>query len=510
MKTVTLRATIHSMATNQHNPDPFVITPNFIEILRAEGNKAWSSCLTLNADKKYQQVVASITDDEFKDIQYKAQHLLLRDLVKVYNDFALLYNKESAIPKKLRFVLVFLYEKLQGKDLSASFDISKLQKLPTSHAFNKNVKLIQQTSFFQPIEELKSEYISTMVLSKMNSSDFQNIASFLNRIALLMAQADSKVSDKEQKKLKAISEKINNPRIVIGKSNYSEVPKDDTLEKVLAELHDLIGLEAIKKNVEDLTNFLKVQKIREEKGLKTNRNALHAVFMGPPGTGKTTVARMLGRIFKHLGYLKRGHLVETDRSGMVAGYVGQTAIKADEVINAATDGVLFIDEAYALSSGGLNDFGNEAIEVLLKRMEDMRESLVVVVAGYPDEMEIFIQSNPGLQSRFNRYFTFDHYLPETLLEIFKLYAKGADFELSSDAEDKLFEIVERVYEKRHGGFGNARTMRNLFEKIIERQANRIVKIEKITKKDLVVLTEEDIPEILKTVKEILVFEDDES
>lgn len=498
------------MATNQSYPDPSVITPDFIDILRTEGNKVLSSCLALNSDKKYQQTVKSITDDEFKGVQYKAQHLILRDLVKIYNDFALLYNKESAIPQKIKFILIFLYEKLQGKDLATSFDITKLQKLPTSNTFHKNVKLIQQTSFFQPLEELKSEYVSTMVLSKMNSADFQNAASFLNRIALLMAQVDSTVSDKEQKRLKAISEKINNPKIVIGKSNYSEVPVDDTLEKVMAELHDLIGLETIKKNVEDLTNFLKVQKIREEKGLKTNRNALHAVFMGPPGTGKTTVARMLGRIFKHLGYLKRGHLVETDRSGMVAGYVGQTAIKADDVITAATDGVLFIDEAYALSSGGLNDFGNEAIEVLLKRMEDMRDSLVVVVAGYPDEMEVFIQSNPGLQSRFNRYFTFDHYLPETLLEIFKLYVVKADFELSSDAEDKLSEIIERVYEKRHNGFGNARTMRNLFEKIIERQANRVVKIEKITKQDLVALTEDDIPEILKTVKEIIVFDDDES
>ncbi len=498
------------MATNQNNPDPSVITLDFIEILRTEGNKAWRSCLALNSDKKYQQAVKSIVDTEFQGVQYKAQHLLLRDLVKVYHDFALLYNKESAVPLKIKFILIFLYEKLQGKDLAQSFDISKLQKLPASNKFDKNVKLIQETSFFQPVEALKSEYASTMVLAKMNSIDFQNIASFLNRIALLMAQADTTVSPKEEKTLKAISEKINSPKITLEKSNYSEVPEGDTLEKVMEELNDLIGLEAIKKNVEDLTNFLKVQKIREENGLKTNRNALHAVFMGPPGTGKTTVARMLGRIFKHLGYLKHGHLVETDRSGMVAGYVGQTAIKTDEIVTTATDGVLFIDEAYALSSGGLNDFGNEAIEVLLKRMEDMRDNLVVVVAGYPDEMELFIQSNPGLQSRFNRYFTFDHYLPETLLEIFKLYARKADFELNSEAEDKLSEIIDRVYEKRHSGFGNARTMRNLFEKIIEQQANRVVKIENITKKDLVILTEEDIPEILKTVKEIIVFEDDGS
>ena len=229
--------------------------------------------------------------------------------------------------------------------------------------------------------------------------------------------------------------------------------------------------------------------------------------MGPPGTGKTTIARMLSRIFKHLGYLKRGHLVETDRSGLVAGYVGQTAIKTDEIISAATDGVLFIDEAYSLTSGGLNDFGSEAIEVLLKRMEDLRENLVVVVAGYPDEMETFIQSNPGLQSRFNRYFTFEHYKPETLLEIFKLIANKADFKLTEDAEDKISEIITRVYEKKHRGFGNARTMRNLFEKIIEQQANRIVLLDSITENILITITEPDVPEILKTVKEIVVFND---
>ena len=416
------------MNTNQN---PTIITPEFIEMLRTEGNKAWNTCLALNADIKYKQAVKSITDTEFQGIEYKAQHLLLKDLVKMYNTFASLHNKTSAIPQKVKFILIFLYEKLQGKDLAKAFDVQKLRKLPLSNHFDKNINLIQETSFFQPLEELKSEYVSSLVLSKMNSNQFESIASFLNRMALLMAQSDGKVSKKEEETLKEISKKINNPKIHVGNSKYDEVPEDDTLEKVMTELNELIGLDKIKKNVQDLTNFLKIQKIREEKGLKTNQNSLHTVFMGPPGTGKTTVARMLGRIFKHLGYLKRGHLVETDRAGMVAGYVGQTAIKADES-NYCRQlmAYLFIDEAYALSSGGLNDFGNEAIEVLLKRMEDLRENLVVVVAGYPDEMEVFIQTNPGLQSRFNRYFTFDHYTPETLLEIFKLNARKADFELN--------------------------------------------------------------------------------
>ncbi|MBO0591433.1 AAA family ATPase [Cellulophaga sp. E16_2] len=321
-----------------------------------------------------------------------------------------------------------------------------------------------------------------------------------------MAQADGLVAETEEELLKSISKKINNPKRSTENSNYIEVPEDDTIEKVLEELNELVGLEEIKKNVNDLINFLKVQKIREENGLKANKTSLHFVFMGPPGTGKTTVARMLGRIFKHLGYLKRGHLVETDRSGMVAGYVGQTALKADEIISAASDGVLFIDEAYSLTSGGFNDFGSEAIEVLLKRMEDLRDSLVVVVAGYPDEMEIFIQSNPGLQSRFNRYLNFDHYKPDALLEIFKLITKKSDFNLTVDAEDKLSEIILSLYDKRHKSFGNARTMRNLFEKIIQRQANRIVNITPISEEILITITEEDIPEIAVAVKEISVFD----
>ena len=324
-----------------------------------------------------------------------------------------------------------------------------------------------------------------------------------------MVKADGKVNAKEKALLKQVADKANHPKVVVNQAAYNEVPENDSLEIVLGELHELIGLENIKKNVEDLTNFLKVQKMREEKGLKTTNTSLHAVFMGPPGTGKTTVARMLGRIYKHLGYLEKGHLVETDRAGMVAGYVGQTAIKTDEIIKAALGGVLFIDEAYSLTSGMLNDFGNEAIEILLKRMEDYRGQLVVVVAGYPDEMETFIQSNPGLQSRFNRYFTFHHFEAGALMKIFKLQAQKADFVLTEDAEAKLMEIVERICKKRQKNFGNARAMRNLFEKIIEQQANRIVSIAPVTKELLITITEEDVPEILKTVKEMNVFDENE-
>jgi len=494
---------------NEIKPTALIISPEYIDLLKKECDKVLENCLKLNGDKVFMTSFKTILNPDFHNIEFKSEYILLHDISTIFNTIIADYENLAKVPVKAKFILIYVYERLRGKDLSKSFDIKKMNKLLLSAQLDKNITTIVKTDFFHPIKEMNEAYILPSVLTKMNNDHLLVITSFLNRIATLMLKADGEISKKETVVLQTISDKISNPKIVLDKAAYNDIPENDTLEIVLAELNELIGLKQVKKSIQDLTNFLKIQKVREEKGLKTSNNSLHAVFMGPPGTGKTTVARMLGRIYKHLGYLERGHLVETDRAGMVAGYVGQTAIKADEIIKSAIGGVLFIDEAYSLTSGGLNDFGSEAIEILLKRMEDQRNDLVVIVAGYPDEMEIFIQSNPGLQSRFNRYFTYDHFDVDGLLKIFKLYVKKADFELTTDAEEKLVEILERVHEKIHRGFGNARTMRNLFEKIIERQANRIVSIAPITEEILITLTEEDIPEILKTVKEITVFNDEE-
>ena len=261
------------------------------------------------------------------------------------------------------------------------------------------------------------------------------------------------------------------------------------------ELDELIGLDQVKEEVRSLANFVKVQKQREAKGLKTPKMSFHLVFTGSPGTGKTTVARIVARIYKDLGVLKKGHMVETDRSGLVANYVGQTATKTNAIVDSALNGVLFIDEAYALVPDNKNnDYGQEAISTLLKRMEDDRDKLVVIVAGYTKEMKRFIDSNPGLQSRFNRYIDFPDYTSGELCDIFNMYVKNNQYTLTSDAQRYLKTRFDSAVHHKDRNFGNARYARNVFEKSIQRQANRLSKEKNPTAKQLSELTASDIRE----------------
>jgi len=262
-----------------------------------------------------------------------------------------------------------------------------------------------------------------------------------------------------------------------------------TLPELMAQLDALVGLRAVKDQVHRQTELLRINILRKEKGLKTPEVSRHLVFVGNPGTGKSTVARLVAGIYRALGLLEKGQLVETDRSGMVAGYVGQTALKTADVVKSATGGVLFIDEAYALAG---DDFGSEAIATLLKAMEDHRDELVVIAAGYPDEMEKFITSNPGLESRFGTTITFPDYSEDELVAIFRGACSDADFTPTSGCVDRLQELIRA--EPRNKGFGNARLVRNLFEAAVARQAWRLRKKQSPTLDDLRRLQADDLPD----------------
>jgi|GEM_PF-1709660 len=273
-----------------------------------------------------------------------------------------------------------------------------------------------------------------------------------------------------------------------------DLAEEYTLDELLDELNRLVGLESVKQEVNNLCNLVRVNEMRRQANLPTSAISMHLVFTGNPGTGKTTVARLLARIYRVLGLLSRGQLVEVTRGGLVAGYVGQTAIKTQEVIDQALGGILFIDEAYSLSvSSSDMDFGREAIETLLKAMEDHRDNLIVIVAGYPNEMTRFIRSNPGLESRFSRYLHFPDYTAEEMYQIFRVMAENASYVIAPSAERGVREVIAWLLDNRAEHFGNARAVRNTFEQILQVHSNRMIAIPDPSVDDLQLITEEDIP-----------------
>lgn len=379
---------------------------------------------------------------------------------------------------------------IQGKSqlhttgLYISF-ISELGKFYLRSRFDK--KQIDSKKFIEYLESLQ-QYLSESE-NAFHGTDFnlQSNSSTLQNKVLMLADKPLEKGDLQ-----------NNPDSNSDASSsesieLSESCTVESLDKLLEQLEGLIGLAGVKKEVNTLINMIKIKKIRESRGMETADISKHLVFLGNPGTGKTTVARLLSMIYKQLGVLEKGQLVEVDRAGLVAGYVGQTALKTKKKIDEAMGGILFIDEAYTLAKGG-SDFGQEAIDTILKAMEDHRENLVVIVAGYSDPMNHFLDSNPGLRSRFSKIIFFEDYTEEELFSIFISFCTPFGLKLSMEAEQALHSYLHWLVQHKPENFANGRAIRNLFELSLSNQANRLAGQTEITDEELNTIDKQDFPE----------------
>ena len=372
--------------------------------------------------------------------------------------------------------------------------------------------LLEDENLLEPEEK----FIISKLIGDFNADYKLQYHILIYRYISLIAKCDSIVTQQESDWMDEImalgktevvkpvkeylsSDETINPieELKLGKTEVAKPVKeylssDETIDPI-EELNTLIGLDTVKDEINKLTNLIKIQQHRKRKGMKVATLSYHCVFTGNPGTGKTTVARIVSKIYKDLGILKKGHLVETDRSGLVAEYIGQTAVKTNKLIDKALDGVLFIDEAYTLVNELKGDYGPEAIATLLKRMEDNRDRLVVILAGYSKEMQDFINSNPGLRSRFNRYIAFKDYTALELLSIVKLRAEKFEYTLTQEAENTLYKLFERAISQKSYGFGNGRFARNIFDKTIENQSTRLSTQGNLSVNKLATILPEDIP-----------------
>jgi len=473
----------------ERNDDALHFSADYIAQLKNETLGLLALCDMLNADAAFVQKINSLADSsKTGGMLLRTEHFLVSDLIQAY------LKNIGIETAKSRFTLAYFYDVLRNKQFADEKGIQTLNRLASTEEFRLHLQKIINGNIIAP-KNPQQNYFLALALAETKNSKSKEIAAKMEQF--LKLAFEGKAHPETQMTAASPTETV--PR----NSLVSEFPPNDTLEKALMELHQLIGLAAVKKDIAELINLLEIQKKRTDQGLKNIDLTLHTVFLGPPGTGKTSVARLLSRIFKHLGFVSKGQLYETDREGLIAGYVGQTAAKVDKAVTESLGGVLFVDEAYALTQNAFgNDYGAEAVNTLIKRMEDHRDDLAVVVAGYTEPMHLFIDSNPGLRSRFNRFFHFDHFTPAELMQIFESFCKKSDFIVSAEAKEKLSDTFNLLYEKKDEGFGNARVVRNLFEKCVQNQANRIVSHKKLTPKILKTFSEADIPEPMQTAKQV--------
>lgn len=391
------------------------------------------------------------------------QDLFVNDIYR----FIKCISKENAEERFSEFCNIYIRKKYntdKWKDLDKNFFIPMMFK----HVDITSTIVADEISFFTVLGKY-------YLFSKFDREDIDQKKC---RDALLQINSFSKVESDtsvvQSKKKIDVKENTEHAKEIEQQEEENVDEPEETLEELLDKLHSLIGLNGVKEEVDQMIRLIQLQKKAEEFGEKNISLSLHLVFYGNPGTGKTTVSRLIAKIYKSLGVLSKGQLVETDRGGLVGGYVGQTAIKTQEMIDKAMGGILFIDEAYALTHGkGENDFGQEAVDTILKAMEDHRDDFIVIVAGYPELMKEFIASNPGLKSRFNQYINFEDYTPNELKEIFLLYCKNQNLILGENCDEYLIHHFQELYDNRSEDYANGRDVRNYFEKVIKMRANRL-------------------------------------
>lgn len=473
-----------------------IITQQEFEKIKSFADKHVKLIVQLETNKSFLNTIYQ--SSTIKKLPYQTpeeilHYLFIFDLIKCFN----LTTEIANLKLKEAFALIYTISRKIGLEINNYEQLKMLYEDKLFSTYEALYKSIKKQIEIQP-DGIPMFLLSEFLLEYDNDIQEQYISN-LYRFASIVVKIDGAITIEEEKALKKImslktmTDEKNNEALE-NKVKISEPLCQKTLDDSLEDLNNLTGLTAVKEEIKSLINFIKVQKARENKGFKSSSISYHIIFTGNPGTGKTTVARIVAQIYKALGVLKNGQLVETDRSGLIAEYTGQTAVKVNKAVDSALNGVLFIDEAYSIVGDNQDSFGKEAVSILIKRMEDDRDKLIVILAGYNKEMNDFIKTNSGIKSRFNRYIEFADYTPEELLAIFEGFCKKLEYKLTEAAINKVTNIFTIAYTNRDKSFGNGRYVRNKFEKTMERQANRISSITDLTDEVLTTIIADDIPE----------------